>query len=245
SARYRRRPLCTSSRAPSGRFPPPRHQRRAKGALAARISSQPFAVFLDFESARERAKLPVAEQKARIAWKTDRSLVNQERIGDQNAAGSERPDKFWEQRAVEEVYVHDGVERFVLEMKAIQVCGHGPDGQSRAARSRGEDADRFGGGINRDHRQAGSCERERVAPASCGDVERDAARQSREHRGQERLGFAGRLAAMASVPIGASRFAHSTRASVNTSTQAAPAAINTRAHSSTVAPVVITSSTIS
>src|SRR5208283_3674969 len=138
-------------------------------------------------------------------------------------------DKFREQRAVEEVYIHDDVERFVLELKAIQVCDYGPDGQPPAARSRGDGADRFRGAIDRDHPHAGSCERERVAPASCGDVERDAAaRDSRKHRDQERRGIARRLAAMAFIPFGAPGSAHSTRARVNTSTQAAPAAISTR-----------------
>ena len=231
---------------------PGRHQldflraakRRAKCALAVWISDQAFAVLFNFESVRERAKLSVTEQKARVARVADRGLVDEERVGNQPAARPERAHEFREQRAVEEIYVHDGVERFVLEMKAIQVCDDGPDAKPRGARSRGENAHRFGREIHRDHLDSRVSERECVAPASGRDVERDAARHSREHLCEERLGLAGGLAAMALIPFCALRFAHSTRASVKTSTHVAPAAFSTRAHSSTVAPVVITSSTI-
>jgi hypothetical protein len=127
---------------------------------------------------------------------TDRGLVNEKRVGDQNAAGPECALEFRKQRAVEEIYIHDGVERFVREMKAIQVCDHGPDGESIGSCSRGERLHCFGGEINRNHSHANSRERECVAPATGGDVEDDAARDSREHRGKERLGFARCLAAM-------------------------------------------------
>ena len=207
--------------------------------------NQAFAVLLDLESARERAKLAPSEQEARIARMTERGLIDQEGFRDQEAARPQSARKLREQRAVEKVYVHDNVERFVLEMKVIQVCDHGPDGQSLGLCIRSKKAHRLDGKIDGDHAHVRSRERECVAPATRGDVEHDAARNSREHREQERLGFAGRLAAMTLIPAGVFRFAHSTRASVKTSTDAAPAAISTRAHSSTVAPVVITSSTIS
>src|ERR1700691_6762734 len=106
---------------------------------------------------------------------TDGGLVNEEGLGDQKAAGPQRALEFRKQRTVEEIYIHDSVERFVLEMKAIQVCDHGPDGEASVARSRGENAHRLGGVIDRDHPHARSRERERVAPASRRDVERDPA----------------------------------------------------------------------
>jgi hypothetical protein len=68
--------------------------------IAVWIRHQAFAVFFDVQSARERAKLSVSEQKARIAWMTYRSLVNEKRVGNQNAAGPERALKVREQRAV-------------------------------------------------------------------------------------------------------------------------------------------------
>lgn len=86
-------------------------------------------------------------------------------------------------------------------MKAIQVCDHGPDGESLGLCIRGKKAHRFGGEIDSDYSHAYSRERECVAPAPCGNVECDAGRNSREHREQERLGFARRLAAMTFVPF--------------------------------------------
>src|SRR5271156_2716397 len=224
---------------------PSSRDRRAKCALAVWIGDRAFAVLFNFESVCERAKLSVTEQKARVARVAERGLVDEECVGNQPAAGPERAHKFREQRAVEEVYVHDGVERFVLEMKVIQVCDDGPDAKPRGARSRGENAHRFGREINRDHLDARMSERECIAPTSRRDVECDAARHSREHLREKRLGRARGLAVMALIPYSALRFAHRTRASVKTSTHVAPAAFSTRAHSSTVAPVVITSSTIS
>src|ERR1700722_8379850 len=245
SARYRRRLPCMSSPAPSARFPPPRDHRPTKGTLAVRIGDSAFAIFFDFEAARECAKLAVREQKTRIARTADGSLIDEKCVGNQNPAGPERTHKIREQRAVEEIYIHDGVERFVLEMKVIQVCNNGPDGKSRLARSRREKAHRLDRVIDRDNFNAHSRERECVAPASRGNIEHDAARHSREHLDQERFSFTRCLPAMTFIPLGMSRSAHSTRASVKTSTEVAPAASRTRAHSSTVAPVVITSSTIS
>src|SRR5260221_599633 len=146
---------------------------------------------------------------------TDRGLVNEKRVGDQNAAGPERKLELWEERAVEEIYIHDGVERFVLEMKGIQVCDHGPDGESRGAGSSGEQLHRFGGEINRNHSHAKSRERECVAPAAGGNVEGDAARHSREHREQERLGLSGLRPAKPFHPGRTSRFPRSTLAHVD------------------------------
>src|ERR1700722_18096913 len=127
---------------------------------------------------------------------TYRSLIDEKGVGDQNAAGPERAHKIREQRAVEEIYIHDGVERFVLQMKAIQVCNNGPDGKSSLARSRGEKANRLDRVIDRDNLNAHSRERNCVAPASRGNIERDTARHSREHLDQERLRFTRRLPAM-------------------------------------------------
>src|SRR5580704_5009325 len=162
----------------------------AISTLAVGISDQAFAVLFNLESGRERAKFSVTEQKARIARVADRGLVDEERLGNQPAAGPERAHEFREQRAVEEIYVHDGVERFVLQMKAIQVCDDGPDAQPRGARSRGEKAHRFGREINRDHSHARVSERECVSPASGRDVEPDAARHPREHLCEEWFGLA-------------------------------------------------------
>src|ERR1700722_19900041 len=135
SARCRRRRPCMSSPAPSVRFPSPRDYRRAKGAFAVWIGDRAFAVFLDVEAACERAKLAMREQKTRIARMTDRSLIDKKCVGDQNAAGPDRAHKIREQRAVEEIYIHDSVERFVLEMKVIQVRDNGPDGKSSGSPS--------------------------------------------------------------------------------------------------------------
>ena len=79
----------------------------------------------------------MAEQKARIARMTDRGLVNEKRVCDEYTAGPKSVLEFREERAVEEVYIHDSVERLVLKMKAIQVSDHGPDGEASVARSRG------------------------------------------------------------------------------------------------------------
>src|SRR3984957_14342863 len=152
SARCRRRRLCMSSPAPSVRFPSPRDYRRAKGAFAVWIGDRAFAVFLDVEAACERAKLAMREQKTRIARMTDRSLIDKKCVGDQNAAGPDRAHKIREQRAVEEIYIHDSVERFVLEMKAIQVCNNGPDGKSSLARGGREKTHRLDRVIDRDDR---------------------------------------------------------------------------------------------
>ena len=88
-----------------------------------------------------------------------------------------------------------------------------------------------------------------AAGAGC-DVEREAARQQVEHLDDRRLRRSRPGAgAMAAFPIAALLrlasicVAHSTRARVSTSIRRAPAARSTRAHSSAVAPVVITSST--
>lgn len=49
----------------------------------------------------------MSEQKARIARMTDRSLIDKERFGNQDAAGPESALEFWEERAVEKIYIHD------------------------------------------------------------------------------------------------------------------------------------------
>src|SRR5271156_3620190 len=169
---------------------PSSRDRRAKCALAVWIGDRAFAVLFNFESVRERAKLSVTQQKARVARVAERGLVDEERVGNQPAAGPERAHEFREQRAVEEIYVHDGVERFVLEMKAIQVCDDGPDAEPCGARSRSENTDRFGREIYSDHLHSRVSQCERVAPASGRAVERDAAGDSREHLCEERLGRA-------------------------------------------------------
>ena len=82
----------------------------------------------------------------------------------------------------------------------------------------------------------------RPRPAAISST-RPPARQQRHHLDDERLRITGGgLPAMISFHLVRSVRGHSTRASVSTSTRAAPAAISTRAHSSTVAPVVMTSS---
>src|ERR1700722_6744858 len=110
---------------------------------------------------------------------TYRSLIDEKGVSDQNAAGPERAHKIREQRAVEEIYIHDGVERFVLEMKAIQVCNNGPDGKSSLARGGREKTHRLDRVIDRDDRIPRSCQRKCIAPASRRDVEYHSARDSR------------------------------------------------------------------
>src|SRR5580692_3654928 len=81
SARYQRRLPCMSSLAPSVRFLSPRDHRGAKGALAVWIGDQAFAVFFDIESIPECMKLALSEQKTRITWVADRSLVDEKCAG--------------------------------------------------------------------------------------------------------------------------------------------------------------------
>ena len=134
----------------------------------------------------------VTEQEARIARMADRGLVDEERVGNQPAAGPERAHKFREQRAVEKIYVHDGVERFVLEMKAIQVCDDGPDARAaRRAQSRRECASLRPEKSTATTLHARASEREALRP-------RPAATSSARPRGirasissEERLGRAG------------------------------------------------------
>src|SRR6266851_6998696 len=118
-------------------------------------------------------------------------------------------------------------------MKTIQVRDHGPYHQMLAPRRVRERTHRSLRKIDRDDADSRARHRERVATASCRNVERDdAPRHSRNHLDKKWLWRADRLAAMHVVPLRAFRLAHNTRASVKTSTDTAPAARITRAHSS-------------
>src|ERR1700719_1939733 len=175
-----------SSPTASARFPP-RHHRRAERSCTVGIVHQPLAVILDIQTVHQLSKLAMLEQEARVARMTDVRLIDQERIGDQNASRSERARKFRKQRAVEKVYVHDNIERFVVEMKAIQVCDNGPYRETLSARSGSQSHHRRMRPIDRDYAYSRPRHRERIASASRRHIERDAARYSRNHLDQKRL----------------------------------------------------------
>src|SRR5579862_5997280 len=146
---------------------------------------------------------------------TDCGLVDEKCAGDQNAAGPESALEFREQRAVEEIYIHDGVERFVREMEVIQVRDNGPDGKLPVTRSRSKKTHRLGGIVNCNDGIPRSRKRERIAPTSRGDIEHDPARNPRQHLDEKRLGLSRRLPAMPLVPVDVSRFVHANRVALS------------------------------
>src|SRR5882672_10495824 len=123
-----------SSPAPSACFTFPRRHRCAKRPRAIAITHQPLAVVFNFETRRQFLQLATPEQEAWVLRMSEARLLICKRFGDKNSSGSERARKFGEQRTVEKVDVYNSVQRFVLEMKAIQVRDHGPYQQMLGAR---------------------------------------------------------------------------------------------------------------
>ncbi len=185
------------------------------------------------------------EHEARTFRMPDLNLIDKESLGQQNPSRFKRAGEFRKQRAVQKIHIDDDVETLIAKRKPIEVRRQRPYRWLNEPRQLAESLQRDLRKIRRDHAQSATRERDRIAAASSRDIEdQAAARKQRQHFRHEGLRIAGRrFRAMRGVPLPALLGGHHTRASVSTSTRAAPAAISTRAHLSTVAPVVMTSST--
>src|SRR6266851_4597779 len=211
--------------------------------FVAGVRHDPFVIAQKLHSAEQFAQFVMLEQEARVTRMAACGLVDEKSIEQQNAPTAKRPFKSWNKLTMEKGHVQDHIETLRAKReRLLEVRNHRRDWKAIAAC---EFRDRSHPGLRKirgDDLDASPRQRKCVAACAGCDVERESMRHQGQHLEHRWLGVAGNGAAMALLPHCALRRAHTTRARVRTSTRRAPAASSVRAHSSTVAPVVITSS---